>query len=94
MLVYVSYVRGSGIAWSPQSNVSAPSFNGNQASTMIGTVYAPTCNVQLNGTGGNFYQGQMIGYTTSLTGNSTIFMNYNPDKNIKIQNNAKVDLAK
>jgi hypothetical protein len=94
MLIYVSYVRGSGIAWSPQSSLSAPSFNGNQASVIIGTVYAPTCNIQLNGTGGNFYQGQMIGYTTSLTGNSTVFMNYNPDKNITIQNNAKVDLAK
>ncbi len=93
MLIYVSYMRG-GTAWSPQSSLSAPSFNGNQASAIIGTVYAPTCNVQLNGTGGNFYQGQLIGYTTSLTGNSTIFMNYNPDKNITVQNNAKVDLYK
>jgi hypothetical protein len=96
LLIYVSYARGGTpqVFWSPQTSLKAPTFNGNQSSAIIGTIYAPTCNVQLTGTGGNFYQGQMIGYTATLIGNSTIFMNYNPDKNITVQNMAKVDLSK
>ena len=51
-------------------------FNGNIDSYINGTVYAPTCAVKMNGTGGNFYQGQMVGYNTTLLGGAKINLQY------------------
>ena len=69
------------------------SFAGSQTSYISGTIYAPTCHIIMNGNGGNFYQGQIIGYTENLTGNATIGLQYVPGDNLKVQMPAKVDLT-
>ena len=58
-----------------------------------GTVFAPTCHVQMNGTGGNFYQGQMIGYDITLLGGATINLSYIEGDNYAPQQPSKVDLT-
>jgi Flp pilus assembly protein TadG len=66
--------------------------NGTQDSYINGTVYAPTCNIKMNGTGGNFYQGQVIGYDITLLGGAQIDMLFIDADNWKEQGPAKIDL--
>ena len=77
------------------SNLSAGplKFNGNADSYIKGTVFAPTCHVQMNGTGGNFYQGQMVGYDITLLGGATINLSYIEGDNYAPQQPSKVDLT-
>jgi Flp pilus assembly protein TadG len=67
-------------------------FNGTSQSYIKGTVYAPTCSIKLNGTGGNFYQGQVIGYEVTMTGTAGINMLYVTGDNLEVQRPAKIDL--
>ncbi len=60
---------------------------------MKGTVYAPTCSVKMNGTGGNFYQGQMVGFDVNLLGGAAIDLIFVEEDNFVAQNPAKVDLT-
>ena len=81
--------------WSPATTGDGEGpmiFNGTQDSFIKGTVYAPTCTVKMNGTGGNFYQGQMIGYDVTMLGGAAINMIFVEDDNFEAQNAAKVDL--
>ncbi len=66
-------------------------FNGNMDSYINGTVYAPTCAVKMNGTGGNFYQGQMVGYDITLLGGATINLQYVEGDNYEGQTPSQVD---
>jgi Flp pilus assembly protein TadG len=68
-------------------------FNGNQDSYIKGTVYAPSCTVKMNGTGGNFYRGQMIGYDITLLGGAAINLQYVSGDNWQPLKPSKVDLT-
>ena len=68
-------------------------FNGTQESYLKGTVYAPTCSVKMNGTGGNFYQGQMVGFDINLLGGAAINLQFVAQDNLEAQNPAEVDLT-
>lgn len=51
--------------------------NGNSGDAFWGTIYAPYCNLKLNGTSdSNSFQSQLIGYTVDLTGASGVTLNY------------------
>jgi hypothetical protein len=52
--------------------------NGNTDYALKGTIYAPFCDVTINGTSntGNF-QSQVIGYTVNMAGTADIVLNYN-----------------
>ena len=81
--------------WSPLTSGTGEGpliFNGTSNSYIKGTIYAPTCSVKMNGTGGNFYQGQMIGYDITMLGGAAINMLYVEDDNYEAQEPAKVDL--
>lgn len=66
-------------------------FNGNSESYINGTVLAPTCSVKMNGTGGNFYQGQMVGYDITLLGGASINLQYVEGDNYEAQQPSRVD---
>ncbi|MBE3145467.1 MAG: hypothetical protein IMZ61_16320 [Planctomycetes bacterium] len=68
-------------------------FNGNMDSYINGTIYAPTCAVKMNGTGGNFYQGQMVGYNITLLGGATINLQYVAGDNYQPATAAQVSLT-
>lgn len=76
--------------FSPQSLLT---FNGNEQSFINGTVYAPTCSIKLNGSGGNFYQGQLIGYAITMDGGAKINMSFVKGDNYVSAQPAKVDLT-
>jgi hypothetical protein len=50
--------------------------NGSSADQLAGTIYAPYCNIKLNGSSGTVINSQVIGYTVDLTGASGVTLNY------------------
>ncbi len=91
LLIYVDPLN-----WSPATSGAGEGpliFNGTQDSFIKGTVYAPTCSVKMNGTGGNFYQGQMIGFDVTMLGGAAINLIFVEDDNLVAQNSAQVDLT-
>jgi hypothetical protein len=57
------------------------SMDGNSMNTYEGTIFAPYCDVKVNGdsTGANL-DAQIIGYTVTLNGGTTMNLNYDIDK--------------
>jgi len=56
--------------------------NGHSGDAFQGTIYAPYCNIKINGTSdSSSFQSQIIGYTVDLTGASNVTLNYNEDDN-------------
>jgi Putative Flp pilus-assembly TadE/G-like len=52
--------------------------NGNASDVFIGTIYAPYCNVTINGTSDpSGFQTQIIGYTVKFAGGTNVILNYN-----------------
>ncbi len=66
-------------------------FNGNMGSYINGTIYAPTCAINMNGNGGAFYQGQIVGYQLTLLGGADINLQYVAGDNYEDQSPARVD---
>ncbi len=61
---------------------SAPNcqINGNSLSTFKGTIYAPWCDVTINGTSdATGFQSQIIAYTLNLSGDTALEFHYNAD---------------
>jgi hypothetical protein len=86
----------------PVGNTNVVSIQGTSASTFVGTIYAPSADVQLAGTsssstGGNsndptiFYT-QVIGYNVMVTGDGFVNIQYDQDKVATLP--AKLELAK
>jgi hypothetical protein len=50
--------------------------NGTSADQLSGTIYAPYCDLTLNGSSGTVIESQIIGYTVDLTGASGVTLNY------------------
>ncbi len=56
--------------------------NGNSNDSFEGTIYAPYCNLNINGTSGpTGYSSQIIAYTVALSGTNTLNISYDPNKN-------------
>jgi len=56
--------------------------NGNTASTFVGAIYAPYCDIVINGN--SSYEGlrsQIIGYTVTLSGTTALYISYDPNDN-------------
>jgi Flp pilus assembly protein TadG len=69
------------------------SIDGNSINTYEGTIFAPYCDVIINGdsTGANM-DAQIIGYTVTLNGGTTMDLNYDLDKSV--QNPRRVGLMR
>jgi len=63
------------------TNCSTVTLNGNSGSTLVGTVLAPCSNITVEGTGDSGIDGQIIGYTVTLTGTSGNSIHYNDEHN-------------
>ena len=61
----------------PLSNHSVVEINGDSSSIISGSIMAPSADVTINGTGALGLNGQVIGYTVTLSGTSAIKINYN-----------------
>jgi len=68
--------------------------DGNPNNTYGGTIFAPYCDLTINGTSGSAtpttYSTQVIAYNLKLNGTSNITFSYDPDKSAK--NKRKVGL--
>jgi hypothetical protein len=52
--------------------------NGNASDVFIGTIYAPYCNVTIDGTSDpSGFETQLIGYTVKFAGGANVILNYN-----------------
>lgn len=67
--------------------------NGNANDSYTGTIFAPYCNLTINGTtDSTAYNGQIVGYDVKVNGSSNMSFTYNPDNNAKTKR--KVGLMK
>ena len=55
--------------------------NGSSGQMLKGTIYAPFCNMKINGTSDGGFQSQIIGYTVDMSGTAAVTINYNSDDN-------------
>ena len=56
--------------------------NGNSADLFTGTIYAPYCNITIDGSSGSSgFQTQVIGYTVKFSGGANVILNYNDGSN-------------
>ena len=74
--------------------------NGNQESSFVGAIYAPYCNVTINGSTGtdpddenSGFHSQVIGYEVKLNGDGDLWFIYNQDENVVVIEAAELDLA-
>lgn len=66
--------------WNIADPVPNCQINGNAASTFQGTIYAPYCDVVINGTSDNTgFMSQIIAYTIQLSGDTALKFTYNAD---------------
>ncbi len=69
--------------------------NGNQESNFVGTIYAPYCNITINGSTGTVdgFHSQVIGYEVKLNGDGTLWFIYEDDENGGRIEPAELDLT-
>jgi len=84
---------GGLLFYMPMTNCGKITINGNSQSSFIGTILAPCADISVDGTGANGLQGQIIGYTVDLSGNSETTIIYNPDQNWQAPIPPKVELT-
>jgi hypothetical protein len=54
--------------------------NGHSGDAFMGSIYAPYCNITINGTSGSSgFQSQLIGYNVKFAGGSNVYLNYDED---------------
>lgn len=58
------------------SNCSTVTLNGNSDSVVVGSILAPCSEINVEGTGDSGIEGQVIGYTVNLSGNSGTNIHY------------------
>jgi len=81
----------------PNYSLSTPptcKINGGSTSTYAGTIYAPYCNLQLNGGSGMTMNSQLVGYTVDMTGASGVTLNYTAGDNATYNIPLQVGLSK
>jgi len=69
------------------------SISGNGANSYIGTIFAPYCNLTINGTSDpTSYSAQVIAYTVVINGNAAVNLSY--DESVNAQNEPKIGLMR
>ena len=64
-----------------QSSIQSCKINGGGGGTVTGTIFAPFCNITVNGNSGtDSFSAQVIGYDVTLNGNNTLNLTYDPSK--------------
>jgi hypothetical protein len=76
----------------PPTNSNAVVMNGTEDSWFIGMLLAPSSTITLNGTGGNSYQGQVIGWNVNVGGTSDTYVIYHPEDGFTFP--ATIELAR
>jgi Flp pilus assembly protein TadG len=67
--------------------------DGNASNTYIGTIFAPFCNLTINGTSDpTAYSSQIIAYTVKLNGNAAVNLTY--DESLNAQSQPKIGLMR
>jgi len=73
---YLTYVAP------PESGFTNCSINGNTTYRFTGTIFAPYCNIAINGNSDpDGFHSQILGYTVKLNGENTIYIIYVPEEN-------------
>jgi len=70
---------------------TACTFEGNSTNVYVGAIFAPTCDITINGTEDTPTDGidsQIIGYNIKINGNADLFINYNAENNPVIRDKA------
>ncbi len=76
----------------PPTNSNPVVLNGTEDSWFRGMVLAPKSTITLNGTGGNTYLGQVIGWNVDVGGTSDTYVAYNPEDGFTFP--ASIELAR
>lgn len=76
----------------PASNPRDVVINGTSDSVLTGLILAPRSTIQLNGTGGNTYVGQVVGWNVEVGGTANLFLTY--DGNNVYNKPTSIELAK
>ena len=76
------------------SSIQTCTINGGSYLDMNGTIFAPYCNITINGdnSSNSDFNAQVIGWDIKLNGNSTINFNYDPSQNA--ENKRRVGLMR
>lgn len=83
------------LIYAPVSNTNTMTFNGNAASTLIGTIFMPGAPIKYNGTGDlNPSHAQIIGYTIEITGSNNTNVVYTDGENWDATSPAQVGLMR
>jgi len=82
------------LIYKPMSNTASVVIDGNEDTTIEGTIYAPNSPVFISGTGAiNGFKSQIVGYTIELSGTSDTYIKFDEDKNYKANIPPKLDLS-
>jgi hypothetical protein len=69
------------------------SISGNGSNSYIGTIFAPYCNLTINGTSApTSYSAQVIAYTVKINGSAAVNLSYN--ESVNAQNEPKIGLMR
>ena len=69
-------------------------FNGNASVQFTGTIYAPYCDITVNGSSDpEGIHSQIIGYTVKLNGDNNLYIEYDPGENGEDVQPAQIGLA-
>jgi len=75
-------------------NASQATINGNSASTFSGTMFIPSGEVQVNGTGSSTgFHSQVIGNVVDMSGTADMHIIYNDNENFAFREPAQVELT-
>lgn len=91
MLIYVDPQGYAGVGNHGNCDIT---INGNATVFVEGTIYAPSCDVDLEGTGyTDAYHSQIIGYTVEFGGTSDLYIDYDQNKNFEVLDPPTMDLT-
>ncbi len=76
------------------ANSSQATINGNSASSFSGTMFIPSAEVQVNGTGSaSGFHSQVIGNTVDMSGTADMHIIYDASENFSLRDPAQVELT-
>jgi hypothetical protein len=82
------------LIYQAESNTNMLKINGNSSSTFSGTIFAPSAEIQINGTGAvGGWHSQVVGKKVDLSGTSDMYLLYEGGENYMVRDPAKVDLV-
>ncbi len=76
------------------SNTSMATINGDSGSSFTGTMFIPSAEVQINGTGSaDGFHSQVIGNIVDMSGTADMHIIYNDNENFAFREPAQVELT-